>query len=106
MRVKWEVFDLKEFFLEVFDLMKFNAKVKGVQLELITDYEQFVEADRNIISTVLRNIVSNAIKFTDKQQGYVKVSIDLDSESVVLGILDNGVVLGEVDIKKLFSKEA
>ena len=64
-RVKWEAFDLREVVLEVFDLMKVNAKVKNVKLENQISSSTWVEGDRNMISTVLRNIISISIKFTN-----------------------------------------
>lgn len=106
MRVKWEVFDLREVVLEVFDLMKINAKVKGVDLECLIADKVFVEADRNMVSTVLRNLISNGIKFTSSQSGKVLASVKSDSSTVTVSIRDNGVGLKKHEIEKLFSKEA
>ncbi|MEA3504501.1 MAG: PAS domain-containing protein, partial [Bacteroidota bacterium] len=48
------------------DLLTMQAKNKGVILSNTIKENQFAFADRNMISTVIRNLISNAIKFTDK----------------------------------------
>ena len=104
-RVKWEIFNLRELVLEAFDLMKVNAKVKSVSLECDIVPNIWVEADRNMIATVLRNIISNGIKFAKQGEGKVFLDARLKHGKVELSISDNGIGIGEEHIRKLFATD-
>ena len=58
-------------------------------------------ADKNMISTVLLNIVSNAVKFTD-HQGRIEISGYENNNHVEVVISDSGVGISEKNMKKLF----
>ncbi|MFW7379752.1 MAG: response regulator [Oligoflexus sp.] len=104
-RVKWESFDVREVVLEVFDLLKVNAKVKNVRLYNAIKEPLWIEADRNMVSTVLRNIVSNSIKFTKSEEGKVTIQAAVEGEHRLIIIEDNGVGIKADNLKKLFAKD-
>ncbi len=54
-----------------------------------------------MIKIVLRNLVSNAVKFTPKG-GYVEISSKLTGKEVFISVTDNGVGISADDIGKLF----
>lgn len=61
--------------------------------------------DYNTVSTILRNLISNSIKFTN-QQGKIEVFVDYINEStIVLNVEDNGVGMTEEQQRKLFKIE-
>jgi len=60
-----------------------------------------VWADKAMINTILRNLISNAIKFS-KTGGEIVVSAEQMSNEVVLSVSDNGVGMDEASISKLF----
>jgi signal transduction histidine kinase len=61
------------------------------RVHLIADFKQkiLVMADENMIETVLRNLVSNAIKFT-QPKGFVKIALQQQNKEVIITITDNG----------------
>jgi signal transduction histidine kinase len=62
-----------------------------------------VYADVNMIATVLRNLASNAIKFT-KDMGIVKIFVKSESEQQIeIVVEDNGVGIESNNLSKLFS---
>jgi signal transduction histidine kinase len=63
-------------------------------LEIITDLQMF--------NTVIRNIISNAVKFTHIF-GEVNISAETDDNTIRLSIKDNGIGMSEDEINKLFS---
>jgi signal transduction histidine kinase len=78
-----------------------NAKSKDIEIVDRIDEEAMGYFDANMISTVIRNLVSNAIKFTD-ERGEINIeSIDM-RDFVKISISDNGVGIDEDDIEKLF----
>lgn len=60
-------------------------------------------ADKAMINTILRNLVSNAIKFTDSG-GKVSVSAIQEKEFVRISVTDNGIGIEPEVLKNLFNK--
>lgn len=88
--------------LDVVSLLEIQAIKKEIDIYNNVDHNLLVNADENMLNTVLRNLISNAIKFT-KQQGEIKISTIQDKNMVEVSIIDNGVGISEEEIKDLFS---
>ncbi len=58
-------------------------------------------ADQNMIETVLRNLVSNAIKFTH-ENGTITFESDCEGDFMKISVIDNGVGIRKEDMEKLF----
>lgn len=78
-----------------------TAKIKNISLIQIQTNEITVDADKNMIQTILRNLISNAIKFT-KPGGSINVSAISNQNHVEISISDNGVGINNETLKKLF----
>jgi signal transduction histidine kinase len=78
-----------------------KLKEKGISLNFDFDPEYFAFADSNMTETILRNLISNAIKFT-KDFGLILVSIEKLDDDVLIKIKDTGVGMDEKQISKLF----
>ena len=96
-----EPYDLSEQITELCRMMKARLK-KSVSLDVsLPDEKVYINADQNRIAQVLMNLISNAMKFTDK--GSVKVVLKTDDQAgVSISILDTGIGIREEDITKLF----
>ena len=78
------------------------AKIKGIEINLDIPADITVFADRNILQTVIRNIVSNAVKFTPKG-GIIRVSAKVtDYNNVEISIKDTGIGMSNKMIDDLF----
>ncbi|HNV53273.1 MAG TPA: HAMP domain-containing sensor histidine kinase, partial [Tenuifilaceae bacterium] len=93
--------NLHELAYEVVDLVKDIAEQKGISLQNSIPNTLNAHADKDMIKIVLRNLVSNAIKFTDKE-GFVEISSKLKDKEVSISVTDNGVGISADDIGKLF----
>jgi signal transduction histidine kinase len=63
----------------------------------------FVEADRERLTQVISNLISNAIKFT--QEGVIRVSVEVkDNRDAVMTIKDNGEGIDSEIMPRLFTK--
>lgn len=86
---------------ENIELSKNAATNKNIQLLFEPSGLIEVEADKNMIDTVLRNLLNNAIKFTDKY-GKVEVRLLKTDRKVEISIADNGIGIPDDIKEKLF----
>jgi PAS domain S-box-containing protein len=81
----------------------YYQKLKEKNLTLKYDFnpEYFAFADLNMTETILRNLVSNAIKFS-KEYGVIIISFNEVDNFLRVKVKDNGVGMDEKQISKLF----
>lgn len=84
-----------------FELLNDNASKKDVSLVNRIDKNLEVKADHNMLNTILRNLLVNAVKF-NKQHGKVIVESKQQNDSVVVLVKDTGLGMEEKDLGKLF----
>jgi signal transduction histidine kinase len=78
------------------------AQNKEINLAWDTQGDITAKIDANMISSALQNLVTNAIKFTEKG-GEVKVSVFVESGNLNFSVSDTGVGMDETKLQKLFS---
>jgi len=98
---KPEPFSLTDMLAENQQLLKTQADAKKIAIELLPSAPIVVRAHRNSVNTVIRNLVSNAIKFTP-EGGAIKMIAKATSEQVVVSIADSGVGMSPDVLGKLF----
>lgn len=96
-----ERFDIVEMIQETIDLTQDQADQKGVVLMKETPEFQTVNADKRAISSVIRNLIANAVKFT-AQGGQVNVGVRDNGSDVEVFIQDTGVGMDDAKIASLF----
>jgi signal transduction histidine kinase len=80
----------------------FKAIADRKNISLVNSADQFeVNSDKQILSLVLRNMISNAIKFSF-ENGSVEISSQKDETSLVIHIKDNGKGMSQDVEKSLF----
>ena len=89
---------------EIFELSNSSAKNKNIVLNYIKTERTVVFADINMLKTVLRNLISNAIKFTNSN-GEINVSALQNNNFIEISVSDNGVGMDEEKQSKLFRFE-
>jgi PAS domain S-box-containing protein len=101
--------DLFEFVDELMKFYESMAEEKGIELNVKIPKSLHVYADKEMLSTILRNLVSNALKFTDKG-GEVEVSViekndmeNMFSEYLEVSVSDTGIGIKEENISSIFS---
>jgi signal transduction histidine kinase len=60
-----------------------------------------VYADPNHLKTIILNLVSNALKFTNTY-GEINITAESDADKVIVSVSDNGIGIPDKDIIKLF----
>ncbi|UII77093.1 hybrid sensor histidine kinase/response regulator [Flagellimonas sp. HMM57] len=83
-------------------LLKLGSDHKRIKIQNNVAEEIHSFSDNNMIKTVLRNILSNAIKFTPVD-GIIKINSKLVKDNVVIEIEDNGNGIPKEDIDKILN---
>jgi PAS domain S-box-containing protein len=93
--------DFSAIISEIILLEKSIANNKNISLDYLSNEEMIVYADPNMLSTVLRNLISNAIKFT-RFGGNIRVFALPKKDHVEIKIWDDGIGMHEEKRKNLF----
>lgn len=83
-----------------------NANIlieKRVKIQL-EDIEKKVYCDNKWIEFILQQIISNSVKYMDKDEKYIKIRCLEKDKNIILKILDNGIGISEKSIEKVFEK--
>jgi signal transduction histidine kinase len=102
-----ESIDIKPVIEEVYAQHKEMAGQKSISIETAYEGETIAFADKELIEIILRNLVSNAIKFTN-EGGNVRISVTKDPENehlLLLTVKDNGVGIPENRLKDLLGNK-
>ena len=104
--VKYELIDLAKTIKETIAVLQPLAEQKNIQINFKSDEEIFIKADNDILAAVIRNLVSNAIKFTPNN-GTILIHTKNNIDQVIVAVNDNGMGMSEEEktfIFKLGSK--
>lgn len=100
-----QISNLNELIVNAFDTVQSQANAKNIALLSQIEGENLLYVDVNMINTVLRNLLSNGIKFTPIN-GYITVNaIDLGSY-LQINVCDTGVGISPEIIETLFHTES
>jgi signal transduction histidine kinase len=99
-----ELFNPQKVWSQTLALYQHNIDSKNISL-VTTNLEQPIFADQGSYSFIVRNILQNAIKFT-QQSGTIKVNLDNKEGRTITTIEDSGIGISKEDLDKiLHSKE-
>jgi len=89
---------------EIIGLVNSAATIKNITLNNSVTDDIIAYGDLNMLGTVLRNLIQNAIKFTNSG-GTVDIHADSQQNQIVLSITDNGVGMSNETQNNLFRIE-
>jgi PAS domain S-box-containing protein len=84
-----------------FQMFKPKSISKNIRLANNVSQNVFVLADVYMLQSIIQNLISNAIKFTNSG-GKVSVSAEEDGGQVIISIIDTGIGISQSDIEKIF----
>ena len=87
---------------ETIDLLAPTALKKEVIIENQVSRYINITADKYMITTVIRNLISNAIKFSNIK-GLIMLRSTIKSNEIILSVEDNGIGMNEVLLSKIFN---
>ena len=77
------------------------ATGKNIDLKNYVNDSLTIIADKNMLRTILRNLITNAVKFTHKN-GHVEVNAISSDDHVEIAVSDNGIGMSQETISKTF----
>lgn len=99
-----EEIDLKHMLMDEIRIIRCSAVQKQVSLVHSIPPELNIVADVRMMKTVLRNLVNNAVKYSNPG-GEVKISASAGKEYVEISVQDYGIGISAEDQRKLFRKD-
>lgn len=101
-QVKPDVFSLSSWLRRLHQEFQPSAQAKGLTLMLECPPGAHVETDPVLLERVVRNLIDNAIKYT--QQGTVELKVERDDELWRLSVLDSGVGIAPAEQARVFEE--
>jgi len=101
---KFQTTKLDSIIIDIIELLKHNANQKYITVTTEINSNSQILADKEMIKTVLRNLVTNAIKFTDIN-GSIMIKTTENSKFIDISIEDSGVGMDNKMVENLFKLE-
>jgi len=94
--------NLNEIVQSSISILKETANIKGIAIHNLIPEKQKIYGDKNMITTVIRNLISNAIKFTDNNKN-IYLSITQKDKYYQINVKDEGIGINANDLPKIFN---
>lgn len=101
LKVVYQEIDLVEVIEGVSEIFSMVADLKKIRIKLeLPEQHRIVRADIDMVKTVIRNLISNAIKFSNEDAEII-VSLKEEGDTAVVSVKDSGCGIDEENQKKL-----
>jgi len=101
MEINPEKIDVEMAIRENIAVLKSAADNKKIKIKTSVPGNSFVYADNNMVKAVIRNLISNAIKFTGSD-GIIEISAKISGGNVEVCVADTGIGIKPADLIRLF----
>ncbi len=105
LQLEIRTFDLQGLVREVSDMMRLRAQQKGLELELdqASEFPRYIKGDEARLRQILVNLVSNAVKFTEKGGVTIRLRTrDKEQQHLLIEVSDSGPGISKEDGQRLF----
>lgn len=100
-----EKIELEKILADIKALLNESARNKNIQINIPSGDKNYVLADMDMLHTIIRNLVSNGIKFTP-EGGEISIRISSQNEQTTIAVSDTGVGISEEKLANLFQIES
>ncbi len=96
-----EAFNLNELVKQSIYLYTASAEKKQIKIQFLDTEEKLAFADKHMSSSIIRNLLNNAIKFSN-QNSKIEIKIGVKNDLLEFQIIDEGIGIDEDNLSKLF----
>jgi len=98
-------FNIKNYLDEVLRSLRHETRTRNCKFEIQCEENIFIYSCPGSFSQIITNFVMNSIihGFKDKENGLIKISIEEDSDNIILIYSDNGHGISKDDLKKIYN---
>ncbi|MBS7253821.1 sensor histidine kinase [Flavobacterium branchiicola] len=93
---------LNSILLDVLTLNSEKINKRGINVKFDAQEDFYIQSDNFLVITILRNIISNAIKYSN-DGGEVSISLIKQNDKTICKITDNGIGIAKADLEAIFS---
>ncbi|MFK5854508.1 MAG: ATP-binding protein [Bacteroidota bacterium] len=106
LKLNEEVFNLHALIKDVVDFMEQKATANNTTITIVTRLSKSAraKADIKLIRQVLINLVDNAIKYGNQNEGNVRISLYDFHDNFLVEVRDDGIGIPEENIKRVFER--
>lgn len=99
-----EIINLNALLKDMVEFHKYASSTNNIELTYKGNHRLLIEGDKFMVETTFRNLISNAIKFTESG-GKITVVSELKEENAVVEVHDTGIGMSEEDLEEIFRLE-
>ena len=102
--LNYSKFDINLLIKEIFELLEMQAQNRTAKLHLQNTSPVFVNADKQKISQVLINLISNAIHYSNREEALIKIKTATNNNLAIIQISDNGMGIKPEALPRIFER--
>ena len=99
-----EVINLRNLIDEQIKNLAHISNNKEIEVNSSAKNDIFITADKNIINTILRNLISNAVKYSHRK-GVVIINATQNDKKCIISVKDNGIGISPEKLERIFKLE-
>ncbi len=104
LNLNYQKIDLVQLALEVLEMLEVKALKSKIKITLTSEKARhYAKADRDRITEVITNLVTNAIRY-GKKNGFVKIQIYENKQYIITQVEDNGIGIEKKHINRIFER--
>jgi PAS domain S-box-containing protein len=96
--------DIGKITLDIVETIKADAEKKGIQVQSSLQGSIICPCDKNRVSQVITNILSNSLDFCPKDMGIIKIRLSIEDGFAKIMIKDNGIGMTKENLGHLFKR--
>jgi signal transduction histidine kinase len=100
-----ENIDLNDLLAKTLDLYQKNYQNKEIKLTIVIEENTHVLADSHMLATIMRNLISNAIKFTHRGGDIKIICKNINNKQIEIAVTDNGIGIQSNQLENIFNIE-
>ena len=102
--LNYSKFDINLLIKEIFELLEMQAQNRTAKLHLQNTSPVFVNADKQKISQVLINLISNAMHCGNREEAIIKIKTATNNNLAIIQISDNGMGIKPEALPRIFER--